>query len=100
MGSEFSKNCKRFRLPFAFLKHLGLLQRVKRQSANPAFPQFKLESKPTKMTKPTSPLSALARSAMDEFIAMALFVWVGCGSAVSSQALQVFQKNPIDSPFL
>jgi glycerol uptake facilitator-like aquaporin len=52
------------------------------------------------MTKPTSPLSTLARSTMAEFIAMALFVWVGCGSAVSSQALQVFQENPIDKSIL
>jgi glycerol uptake facilitator-like aquaporin len=52
------------------------------------------------MTKPTSPLSTLARSTMAEFIAMALFVWVGYGSAVSSQALQVFQENPIDKSIL
>jgi glycerol uptake facilitator protein len=49
------------------------------------------------MTKPTSPFySALARSVMAEFIATALFVWIVCGTAVSSQALQVFQPDPMD----
>jgi glycerol uptake facilitator-like aquaporin len=52
------------------------------------------------MTKPTSPLSAVARSALAEFIATALLVWIGCGGAVSSQALHVFQENPIDKSLL
>jgi glycerol uptake facilitator-like aquaporin len=53
-----------------------------------------------KMTKPANPLSAVARSALAEFIATALFVWIGCGCVVSSQALHVFHEDPIDNSIL
>jgi Major intrinsic protein len=87
--------------PFTYLKLLGLLQLELNDCCCQRSHNSNFKNKPVaKMTKQTSPLSALARSALAEFIATALFVWVGCGTAVSSQAVQVFQENPIDKSIL
>jgi len=41
-----------------------------------------------------------ARAFVAEFFAMVLFVWVGCGTAVSAQAEPVFNTNATSGAFL
>jgi glycerol uptake facilitator-like aquaporin len=49
--------------------------------------------------KPTTSLETY-RPALAEFFATTLFVWCGCGTAVSMQSIPVFFDIPIDGSFL
>jgi glycerol uptake facilitator-like aquaporin len=53
------------------------------------------------MANNTKQATDYVRPALAEFFAMTLFVWCGCGSAVSSQAIHAFNPDSLqDNSFL